>query len=281
MNSLQAKGLDEGILNELWGMSPEEALEKANELNKLSTSSIGQLNADYQAYITQAEGMTQKYYDAQVKDWEEKYWNPLVEYTKTGQADLKNAMALVGEDTVNGFIEGLESNVEKADDGTKQLMTDVLNMAKETLGIHSPSTEFFEIGENVIQGFLNGIQSKAEMLTNIFVSLGQKAGDSFVNAFRETWENFVALWNTSGVVMPQAMIATAYGTPAFAGGQMVYNGIGATTSTGLTRDDVTAAVKDALPSGNVVLQVDKSTFGIISREALNSVAENSEMGLNV
>ena len=281
MDSLQAKGLDEGILNELWGMSPEEALEKANELNKFSTSSIGQLNADYQAYITQAEGMTQKYYDAQVKDWEEKYWNPLVEYTKTGQADLKNAMALVGEDTVNGFIEGLESNVEKADEGTKQLMTDVLNMAKETLGIHSPSTEFFEIGENVIQGFLNGIQSKAEMLTNIFVSLGQKAGDSFVNAFRETWENFVALWNTSGVVMPQAMIATAYGTPAFAGGQMVYNGIGATTSTGLTRDDVTAAVKDALPSGNVVLQVDKSTFGIISREALNSVAENSEMGLKV
>lgn len=282
MDSLQAKGLDEGILNELWGMSPEEALEKANELNKLSTSSIGQLNADYQAYITQAEGMTQKYYDAQVKDWEEKYWNPLVEYTKTGQADLKNAMALVGEDTVNGFIEGLQSKVDSADEGTKQIMEDVLNTAKETLGIHSPSTIFYEVGENTIQGFLNGIQSKIESIANIFVSLGQKAGDSFVNAFRETWDNFVALMNTTGgFAMPQAMVATAYGTPAFAGGQMVYNGIGATTSTGLTRDDVTAAVKDALPSGNVILTIDQTEFARVSRNALNSLAENSEMGLNV
>lgn len=281
MGNLKTKGLDEGILNELWGMKPEEALEAAKHLDKLSAGSIQKLNSDYKAFTEEAEKMSQQYYDTQLSEWEEKYWSPLEQYVSEGQADLKKAMALVGEDTVNGFVDGLQSKVDSADEGTKQIMEDVLNTAKETLGIHSPSTVFYEVGENTIQGFLNGIQSKIESIATIFLSLGQRAGDSFVNAFKETWDNFVALMNTTGgLAMPQAMVATTYGTPAFAGGQMVYNGM-PTSYTGLTRDDIISAVQEALPDGNVVLSINQKAFAEVSRDALNSLTDNGEMGLKV
>ena len=281
MGSLQAKNLDEGILNELWGMKPEEALEAAKQLDKLSAGSIQKLNTEYKAYTEEAAQLSQQYYDTQLSEWEEKYWSPLEQYVSEGQADLKKAMALVGEDTVNGFVDGLQSKVDSADEGTKQIMEDVLNTAKETLGIHSPSTVFYEVGENTIQGFLNGIQSKIDSVATIFLSLGQRAGDSFVNAFKETWDNFVALMNTTGgLAMPQAMVATTYGTPAFAGGQMIYNGMPA-NYTGLTREDIISAVQEALPDGNVILSINQKAFAEVSRDALNSLTENGDMGLKI
>lgn len=281
MGSLQVKGLDEGLLNELWGMKPEEALEAAKQLDKQSTGAIQKLNADYKAFTDEAAELSEQYYQTQISDWEEKYWTPLQQYVSEGQADLKKAMALVGEDTVNGFIEGLQDKVTGAEDGTKQIMTDVLTTAKDVLGIHSPSTVFYEIGENTIQGFLNGIQAKIESVATIFLSLGQRAGDSFVNAFKETWDNFVTLMNTTGsLAIPNSMVATTYGTPVMAGNQMVYSGI-PTSYGGLTKDDIVSAVREALPGGDVVLSINQHDFAEVSRDALNSLAENGEMGLKI
>ena len=278
MSQLETKGVDKGILDELWSLDPEEALKRADQLNKMSTGAISTLNSDYQAYMEKAKELSDKYYEQQMADWNEKYWTPLQEYTRSGQKELQEAMALVGEDTVNGFIEGLENTANKATDDTKELMEGVLNSAKEALGIHSPSTEFYEIGEYTIEGFLNGIQSKAEQLANVFLSLGQKAGDAFISAFKQTWENFTGLMD--GFTMPVSMITPTFGTPVMAGGQMAYMGV-PTTTTGLTKEDIVSAVQEALPSGDVVLTVDKTEFGKISRDALNGLAENSEMGLKV
>lgn len=281
MGSLQVKGLDEGLLNELWGMKPEEALEAAKQLDKQSVGAIQKLNAEYKAFTDEAAELSEQYYQTQISDWEEKYWTPLQQYVSEGQADLKKAMALVGEDTVNGFIEGLQDKVTGAEDGTKQIMTDVLTTAKDVLGIHSPSTVFHEIGENTIQGFLNGIHSKIESVATIFLSLGQRAGDSFVNAFKETWDNFVTLMNTTGgLAIPNSMVATTYGTPVMAGNQMVYSGI-PTSYGGLTKDDIVSAVREALPGGDVSLTIDKTEFAKVSRDALNSLTDNGDMGLKI
>ena len=280
IEKLRSKNVSEDLITEILGMSPEKGKEYADALNSLSTKELTAYVNAYSEVHKKTDQMTSAYYQKELEKFDQEYMQPLKAYVSGDQSELKKAYETLGQDSVQGYLDGLQTKADEAEGETKKIYTDALSSVKEALGIHSPSTEYYEVGENVIEGFLNGVQSKAEQLANIFLSLGQKAGDSFVNAFKETWDNFVTIWNTSGVMMPQAMIATTYGTPAFAGGQMVYN-TNNTSYSGLTKEDIVSAVREALPSGDVVLQVEKDTFGKISRDALNSVAENSEMGLKV
>ena len=280
IEQLRAKNVGEDLIGEILGMDVEKGQEFANALNKMSSKELSSYVDAYKQVHEKTDAMTSEYYSKELAKFDQEYMQPLKAYVSGDQSELKKAYETLGEDSVQGYLDGLKSKADEADGQTKKIYEDAYNSVKEALGIHSPSTKYYEIGEYVIEGFLNGVQSKAEQLANIFLSLGQKAGDSFVNAFKETWDNFVSMWNTMGVTMPQAMISTAYGTPAFAGNQTVYNSL-APTYTGLTKEDVIAAVKEALPSGDVTLTIDQTEFARVSRNALNSLAENSEMGLNV
>ena len=278
IEKLRAKNVDESLIDEILGMDTEKGMEFATALNKMSTKELNAYVDAYKQVHEKTDAMTSAYYQKELEKFDQEYMQPLKAYVSGDQSELKKAYETLGEDSVEGYLDGLKQKADEAEGQTKKIYEDAYNSVKEVLGIHSPSTKYYEIGEYVIEGFLNGVQSKAEQLASIFLSLGQKAGDSFVSAFKETWENFVSLWNTMGVSMPQAMIATA--SPAFAGNQTVYNSL-APTYTGLTKEDVVAAVKEALPSGDVTLTIDQTEFARVSRNALNSLAENSEMGLNV
>ena len=52
----------------------------------------------------------------------------------------------------------------------KQLIAAIKNV----LGIHSPSTEFFEIGKNIVFGLFNGISSAVKMVYDLLMSVGGK-----------------------------------------------------------------------------------------------------------
>ena len=281
LDKLRAKGVSDELMSEILGMNPDKGKEFADALNKMSTKELNSYVDAYNKVHEKTDQMTSEYYSKELAKFDQEYMQPLKAYVSGDQSELKKAYETLGQDSVQGYLDGLQEKAQEAEGETKKIYEDAYNSVKEVLGIHSPSTKYYELGEYTIEGFLNGVQSKAEQLANIFLSLGQKAGDAFVNAFKETWDNFVSMWNTMGVTMPQAMIATAYGTPSFVGGQTIYNTSTATNYTGLTRDDVVSAVKEALPSGDVTLTIDQTEFARVSRNALNSLAENSEMGLNV
>ena len=273
MDSLKAKGLDEGLLNQIWSMDSDEALKTAKLLDKQSAASLQNYSKDYATYTAEVKRISDEHFDEQRKQLEEDYIKPIQAYVTENSAKLQDAMALIGQDTVQGWIDGVSDKLEDSKEAAGSIGTDALNEVKKVLGIESPSKEFYAIGEFSIEGFLNGLKSKTEAIAQMFITLGQTAGDKFVEAFKSTWDNFVTLLNnTGGLQIPVSMTTTTFGTPTNQGTQVVYTGTNSSVY-GLTKADVVNAIKEAMPSGNVVLQVDQSEFGRITRSSLNLLAQ--------
>lgn len=279
---LKAKGLSDDIISQIWGLDPDKALETANMLNKENKETLTQFSEDRDKYYKAAEEKADKFYSDEVAKFEEQYVTPLQNYVKNGATQLKDNMGLIGEETIQGWIDGMMDKYGESEDAVGKFGTDAISTLKDALGIASPSKEFFAIGEFSIQGFIDGLKSKMESIATIFTSLGQLAGDSFINAFKSAWDNFVSLLSTTGgLQVPVSMTTTAFGMPVSQGAQVTYTGTG-TSVYGLTKDDVVSAIKEAVPDGDVILKVGENDFAKISRSSLNNLAiQEGSMGLNV
>lgn len=69
---------------------------------------------------------------------------------------LRNSDTLVGN-IIRGFTNGLTDGVGAVIESAKNIVTRFVDTVKNLLGIHSPSTVFFDIGKNIIQGLLDGL----------------------------------------------------------------------------------------------------------------------------
>ncbi|MDO5397614.1 MAG: tape measure protein [bacterium] len=78
---------------------------------------------------------------------------------------------------ISGLVNGLKSGISTVANVMIEIGNSILSAIKKVLGIHSPSTEFFAIGENVIQGFINGVESGLSALFSLFGNIGQKCID--------------------------------------------------------------------------------------------------------
>lgn len=273
LDSLRSRGADQSLIDQIMGSSSEEQQKFMEQFTKMSSGEQSKYLSTWKELQTTANSMTEEYMAERVKDWEEDFWKPVQEYTATGGEELQKAMELAGKDSVQGFIDGIQEKYDDAEGQTKELYGSILNDAKNVLGIASPSKEFYAIGEFSIQGFIDGLTSRVSEVASIFQSLGQTAGDKFVSAFKSTWDNFVTLLNnTGGLPVPVSMTTTAFGTPVTQGAQVYYTGTG-TSYSGLTKADVVSAIKEAVPDGDVILKVDESEFGRVSRSSLNLLAQ--------
>ena len=87
--------------------------------------------------------------------------------------ELKNQ-----EDIGKYIMEGLKNGIGDGIQGVVKFITEVgkkiIQAIKNVLGIHSPSTEFYEIGKNIVQGLFNGITETVKMVYNLLKSVGGK-----------------------------------------------------------------------------------------------------------
>lgn len=63
----------------------------------------------------------------------------------------------VGVSAMNDFIDGMNSQKQRAEDTASDVVQAVLKAFKDGLGIHSPAREMFPIGDYTIQGFMKGM----------------------------------------------------------------------------------------------------------------------------
>ena len=82
---------------------------------------------------------------------------------------------------VSGLLNGLISGTKLVVDIIIELGKSILDGIKGVLGIHSPSTEFFEIGKNIIQGLVNGIQNGSSKVWDTLKNIGKKCIEIFKN----------------------------------------------------------------------------------------------------
>lgn len=66
-----------------------------------------------------------------------------------------------GKNIVEGIINGITGMASKAIDAVKNLGASILDAAKNTLGIHSPSVLFKEMGDNLVKGMAIGIDDNS------------------------------------------------------------------------------------------------------------------------
>ena len=71
---------------------------------------------------------------------------------------LVDDMKEIGPDIIEGLQNGLTEGVEGVLEFLSDLATKIIEAVKAVLGIHSPSTVFFEIGVNIIEGLCEGIK---------------------------------------------------------------------------------------------------------------------------
>ena len=75
---------------------------------------------------------------------------------------------------IQGLVNGLKSGIKAVASIIKELAVTILDTIKGILGIHSPSTAFYDIGKNVILGLFNGIKDFITMIYDLIMSIGGK-----------------------------------------------------------------------------------------------------------
>lgn len=80
----------------------------------------------------------------------------------------------LGKDIIDGLVNGLTNGAKVVWDILVEIGTKILTTIKDILGIHSPSTEFFEIGTNIIDGLVNGIKSILGNVWDLLSGIGSK-----------------------------------------------------------------------------------------------------------
>lgn len=88
---------------------------------------------------------------------------------KSTKADFKS----IGKQIPNGMKEGINSSSKDAEDAAGKMASKLPSVAKDKLGVHSPSRVFHDIGSNVVQGMSDGISSNQEQPKNQISTLVQ------------------------------------------------------------------------------------------------------------
>ena len=73
-------------------------------------------------------------------------------------SSIGEKLSTVGPDIIAGLQNGLSSGWETVIGFLTDLANRIVEAVKAVLGIHSPSTVFFEIGKNIVEGLVNGIK---------------------------------------------------------------------------------------------------------------------------
>ena len=87
-------------------------------------------------------------------------------------SSIAQKLSTVGPDIIAGLQNGLSGGWDQIISFLTELANRIVEAVKAVLGIHSPSTVFFDIGKNIIEGLVNGIEylsgKVGETLTAIF-----------------------------------------------------------------------------------------------------------------
>ena len=117
----------------------------------------------------------------------EQSWKDAEESTKTSGENI-------GKNTVGGFTAGILSYGAATHEVLTGFFSDMIEKVKEILGIHSPSTVFFDIAVNMILGLLAGLQESYGLIVEALQMLFENISLFFTNLWTNVLDIFVTAW---------------------------------------------------------------------------------------
>ena len=107
----------------------------------------------------------------------------------TGFQQINTAVAKNTEVLGQSIGDGMKKGISDSSDGTNAAVGDLadnmIDIAKDNLGIHSPSRVFHQIGEYLVQGFANGVSDNTNISEDAMTEMVTQA----INATQDTIEN--------------------------------------------------------------------------------------------
>lgn len=101
----------------------------------------------------------------------------------------------VGKNITDGLERGITENSSAAGTAVEDMAKKAIDTARETLGVHSPSTVFCEIGHNLIEGLLIGIQEKWDTISEYFTEVLEGLKEFFSETWTSISETAAEAWN--------------------------------------------------------------------------------------
>lgn len=128
-------------------------------------------------------------------------WESVKEWA-SGIKDADNIPKYIVEGLVKGLVEGVKLVGQAAIELGKAILEKIRNF----LGIHSPSTEFIEVGQNIVSGLVIGIQNGASIVWETLKGIVTK-GFEFIKSIN--WGTILAAALSGGMVFAIVKIAKA------------------------------------------------------------------------
>lgn len=107
---------------------------------------------------------------------------------------------------VEGLVSGLINGVKLVGQAAIALGKAILEKIKDFLGIHSPSTEFIEVGQNIVSGLVIGIQNGASKVWEVIKGIFEKVVE-FVKGIN--WGTILSIALSGSMVFAIVKIAKA------------------------------------------------------------------------
>lgn len=102
-----------------------------------------------------------------------KAWDDLKGYVVNITAPMRKAAEAVATAVWHGFTSVLDTAWKDIKKSISDLFGKVIGWVKHVLGIKSPSTVFYGIGQNMVQGFIDGVGSMAGALKRKVISIAE------------------------------------------------------------------------------------------------------------
>lgn len=150
LKELKKKGVSQEILASFADYDAEEGLLMAEEWLKYTPEEIKNLNANYKNLGELSKGISGIIYEGDIEKLGNKTLKTLKEKFEESGIDFSS----VGEGIVDGIFEGIY--LAQPNEKMQNFAQSLLDSAKDTLGIHSPSKRFAEMGEYCSAGFDEG-----------------------------------------------------------------------------------------------------------------------------
>lgn len=130
-------------------------------------------------------------------------WNAVTGAINTGVQSVKDALnsiitfigtlpsqalalaGQIGQAIIDGVVSAVNAGAKTITDAIGNVVTAPVDFVKGLLGIHSPSTVFFDIGKNITAGLINGIGDDAK---GVFNTLGTILNGIKLDALKEAGE---------------------------------------------------------------------------------------------
>lgn len=279
-DKLKGKNISEGLLSEILSMDVEKGQEYMDLLNKMSASELKAYSEKYDKKQAYAEQFAKDFYASEIKSLEDNFANEVRNVLNALPPETK----LIGADSINGFIEGIESKKEDSSAAMTETMNGVIEACRKTLDTHSPSVVFNGIGVNTLEGFEQGLVDKAADVYATMEQIGGNFVTSLLKGMQTQWETLKTwfAYAVSTLSMPaesfSALSMETVGGYKPSWNNKSYNGsetVSESSYKGITKEDVVEAIRETYPSGDVIITVSEAELGRISRRALNTVGRQT------